>query len=309
MFETYVINSVDEFHKYFKLLKDCATRGDKQKIFHVGLDTEFICKDNHGESFKNSINWVENNTDTCISVCVLQLYSCSENSDIGICFVINLVKMGKPLPKNLIKILKSKSWIKTGVSVENDLEYLSLNYNLGNCSGGIDLDALAIMSNYNSTSLENLYNLLFTNSNININKKHQFFDWSQELTDDKIEYASLDALMSFELGKLFFNPIKDLLSLEVVNHKIVNSQPVNLIKSFDRNDQHINYIGKIQEYAQRNELTLPNYKITYEDNKKHPKLFTYECFFVGKFTSSTCTSKKKSKNESARKMFKLIKDF
>ena len=126
MVSVYVVNTANEFHLALKRLKTDSRQGN---VNIVGLDSEHICKDNYPESFDKSLNWVLDNTSIKVVTCILQI------SSKNVCMVINLVNLGPVLPKKLMKLLKNESWIKMGVGIDNDMQILSQNYNLGYCSG------------------------------------------------------------------------------------------------------------------------------------------------------------------------------
>ena len=301
MTTTYLVNSYDDFHKYFNHLKEDAMMGDGQRVYVVGLDTEFISKDNYPESFEKSNQWVVDNS--CkIAVCIVQIASKS------VCLVINLVKMGKQLPKRLIKLLTSESWIKLGVGIDNDMRLISSNYRLGHCSGSIELKSFALIAGHPTPNLELLYNQLIGG---HVKKTDSIHDWTNDLTDEQISYAAKDAIMSYQLGTSMINPsiiniqklvqmtMSNLLDIVIGNDDI---KPAKIEKSLNTK---VNNISKLNEYAQQMKLPSPEYTLI-ADNSKHPIKFIATCIFNDKKTDAIGLSKQEAKNIAARLMLEQI---
>jgi hypothetical protein len=275
--------------------------GDGQKVYVVGLDTEFISRDNYPVSFDKSNQWVTDNS--CkVAICIIQIASKS------VCLVINLVKMGKPMPKKLIKLLTSESWIKLGVGIDNDMRLISSNYRLGHCSGSMELKSFALITGHPTPNLELLYNQLIGG---HVKKTDSVHDWTKELTDEQISYAAKDAIMSYQLGISILNPslsnIKDLINKNksdkldfVIGND--NIKPTKIERSLDTK---INYIGKLNEYAQQLKLNSPEYA-SVADNTKHPIKFTVICTFNDKKTDATGLSKQEAKSIAAKLMLEQI---
>lgn len=301
MTTTYIVNSNDDFHKYFKYLKEDAVMGNNQKIYVVGLDTEFISKDNYPESFEKSDQWVINN-ECKVSICLIQVASKS------VCLIINLVKMGKYLPKKLIKLLTSESWIKLGIGIDNDLRLISSNYELGHCSGSIELKTFALIAEHPKPNLELLYNQIIGG---NVKKTDNMHDWTKDLTNEQISYAAKDAMMSYQLGISILNPsilmIKELTNNkhDKLNFVIGNNdnQPIKIEKS---ESIQINYIGRLNEYCQQSKIKSPDY-ISESDNSKHPIKFIVTCNFLDKKTIGNGLNKQDAKNLAAKLMLEQLK--
>jgi len=276
--------------------------GDGQKVYVVGLDTEFISKDNYPESFEKSSQWVINNS--CrVATCILQVASKS------VCLVINLVKMGKPLPKKLIKLLTSESWIKLGVGIDNDMRLISSNYQLGHCSGSIELKTFALIAGHPTPNLELLYNQLIGG---HVKKTDSVHDWTKDLTDEQISYAAKDAIMSYQLGISILNPSVSNIKNVIDKHKsdkleftIGNDDDFKVAKIQKSEDQKINYVGRLNEYAQQFKLTSPEYS-SVADTSKHPIKFIITCMFEGKKTDAMGLSKQEAKNIAAKLMLEQI---
>jgi hypothetical protein len=304
MTSTYLINSCDDFHEYYNILKDDATMGDQQKIFVVGFDIEFICKDNYPESFDKSETWVIDNS-TKIAACTIQI------SSKNVCFLINLIKMKHPLPKKLITILTSDSWVKIGIGVDNDMQILSSNYQLGHCSGTIELKSLALMSGHPKPNLEFLYNQFVGG---HIKKTNSVHDWSNDLTNEQIKYAAQDAIMSYQLGITLFEPLLNNIN-KIVNGDISSKLSINVMNCdnsnlhiIDKTHIDINYVGKLQEYLQIKKISMPDYNLENIDDSTHPPIFYISCKVLDYKTVGIDKSKKNAKSNAAEKLLRIIND-
>ncbi len=300
MTTTYLVNSTDDFHKYYPILKEDACRGDSQKVFVVGIDTEFICQDNYPESFLKSSEWVEDNSCKMV-VCVLQIASAN------VCMVINLVKMGKLMPDKLKKIITSDSWVKLGIGVENDLKILSSNYNLGYCGGALELKNIAIMALHPKPNLEFLYNQFVGG---HVKKTNSVHDWTTDFTGEQIMYAARDAIMSYQLGTSMLEPTLDVIKSKV---EIDTSSKLEIIIDNQEVDtkkpevSKINHVGRLQEYAQKLKIPLPEYTCV-NSTERNPSEFEVVCkFSTYNDTIGHGHNKKSAKTHSAKLMMEQIK--
>jgi len=308
MTTTYIINTTKDFGKYFKLLKEDAARGDKQRIYVVGLDTEFICRDNYQDSYERSSEWVIDNESLNFVICTVQI--ASEN----VCLVINLTKMGLPLPKKLVKLFTSESWLKMGIGIDGDMRILSSNYQLGHCSGVVELKSFPVLASHPKPNLEFLYNQFVGG---HAKKTDSVHDWALELTDEQIRYAARDAIMSYQLGMAIFEPTVRRID-EVVKNETSSKLSINIIGVDDQDSimesQEVrksgilteNYVGTLQEYSQQNRITLPVYEVVNIDESVHPKVFTTSCKFDGSETFGSGKSKREAKADSAKEMLSLF---
>lgn len=286
MTSTYIVETIDNFNKYYTELKKNAINGYNQKVYTIGLDIEYICQDNYPISFFLSKNWTKDNSNK-IAACLLQI--ASKN----ICLIINLTRIGKYLPNNLIKLLVSDSWIKLGIGIDNDLKILSQNYELGHCGGAFELKNIALMATHPRPSLENLYNQFVGGY---IKKSNSVHDWTLELTDEQLNYSARDAIMSYQLGLNILKP-----SIEYINDKAIDDKlNLDIKNKITRLDNNINYIGRLQEYAQKNKYDLPIY---IEDKNIESKYFVFNCYFDDKNTIGKALNKKKARTESAKLMY------
>lgn len=285
MFNVYVINDKESFQKYFPLLQESSRVGS---VHLVGFDIEFISQDCYPGPFKTAKKWIKN-TDCGIAACIVQI------STDKICLVINLTKLKKTIPKQLFKVISSESWIKMGVGIENDLNILSNNYNLGHCAGSIELKNLGILGQLESPNLANMYNLFHDS---NVEKIDSVCDWSKDkLSAEELDYAAEDARMSYKLGKKILMPALQ----GITNIEKKEKKDIEAVINTTVPDVQLNYIGKLQEYAQQNRLLLPEYSCTALTMNSMPA-FKFVCKFDGKKTECTYDSKKKAKQRVSKLM-------
>jgi hypothetical protein len=298
--KTIIIKSRQEFNDNYNELKESARVMSIPNVFLVGLDTEYITSGTYPEAYKGAGAWVRNTTGTSIAICLIQL------STEEICLVINLVKLKNDIPESLLDILRNDSWIKVGVGVELDLKYLSSNYELGHCAGGIELRNIALLGHYKSPSLENLYSDMVGR---HVRKTSSICNWSGELKREQLEYAARDAMMSYQLFKVMLGPsiewikekegdktVKDKLSVEIIN--LEENIGVSLVSEVI--EKKSNYIGELNEYAQQRRLALPLYEI--KEVSTCPSVFQTTCYFNGKKVETQDRSKQLSKKKAAEKM-------
>lgn len=313
--KVYYIKSVDEFNKYFKILEQSAIIKSEHssRIFKIGLDIEFISTANFPRVF---VDWIPNKKSKQIT-CLIQVAT----NDVVMIF--NVVKM-KCLPKKLQKMITSQSWMKMGVNVENDLSILSENYNLGHCSGGIELQNLAIAAGIQRPNLVNIYNLLF---DANEKKGCSICDWSSDLSQESLDYAAKDAIISYQIGVAILDPSINYLcknskrikkfeneySVEFVDidnpHK--KNKKVIIVDDSDLSPDisdilNINgdCVSRLQMHSQKNNKKRPIYIFT--KCKGHEQKYKCTCKYDGKMTTGEEIGKKKSKQLAAAKMCKKV---
>jgi hypothetical protein len=281
----HVINSAFEFNQVFKEFQKYARLSEEGKAFMIGFDLEFINKDCYPLSHAK-VTWVSKKHP--IVPCVLQIAAPS------MCLVINLTKFGPKLPKNLLKIIQNKCWIKYGVSVDNDLQYLSQSYELGHCGGCMELTNFAELGGIASPSLKNLTFLLL---GINIGKKAGLCDWSEPLNTKRVIYAAQDAIASLYCGIVLVRPVVNALKKGIIPTKIrfgfeiVNDIAPKMIAETK------NYVGKLQEICMVSDHKMPAYTFT-----KVPAGFI--CRVTGTTTvSSRPTHSKKLAKQCAARMY------
>lgn len=283
------IDSNELFLEHFnQFKKDSQINNDSHPIFHIGLDCEFISKNNYPNSYEESIKWTQRRTYD-ISVCILQFANSKA------CLVIDMTKLGPILCTQLEEILKSGNWIKTGVGIDMDITYLSDNFQLGQCNGCIDLRTFGLASECQGPNLE------FINDVYNfdpINKKQisakSVNDWTQPLTVNQLKYASNDAIASYNIGSKLVNSFISSFKNDLKNYQESKTTKTIIVT----NDIDINYVGKLQEIAQKNKLEFPKYLESLENGA-----FTCECHFENISDIGYGQNKKMAKSESARKIY------
>lgn len=256
-------------------------------IYHVGLDCEYINEGNFPESYKSADLWTKKRNYK-IAVCILILSS--NNS----CLIINLKKIGPELPSKLIELLQSGNWIKTGVGINNDMIYLADNFNLPFYSGVIDIVTIASLAEFKKPSLDNLsqhFNII----KMKKKKENSIQDWSKSLTVEMIEYCSRDGFASYHLGELIIKNMISSLNLELKD----NSDNIKIKTSIE---QEKNEIMLLNEYAQKNNLGLPNYAF----EKIGEQLFNCTCKFKGFESSARSNNKKQAKLIVTKQIYDII---
>jgi hypothetical protein len=180
--------------------------------------------------------------------------------------VVDLTKFNKILPNGLIEILTSGNWIKTGVGIDLDIQYISDNFGLSQANGIVDIKTYALLSGISNPNLEFLSGIEKPETNYN--------DWSLPITLNNLKYAGSDAFCSYNLGKQFLK-----ISSNVFSNKRINStENINKISTTLSNET--NYVGLLQEYVMKNctnrtIVELPRYTDFEADKKTH--LFAVEC--------------------------------
>lgn len=302
-----VVQSSEQFHLIYDEFKNSAKLDllDKNlestnEKFLIGLDTEYISKDNNPESFSKCYNWVHRVKK--IAVCKLQI------ATEKISLVIDLCKFEKQLPDNLVKIITSESWIKTGIGISNDLKYLSYNFDLGQCNGGIDIKQFAEMKGCLSPNLLNIFQNIAGTYDHHIKKskkKDNFtFDWSLDMSMEQIEYASMDAYMSYKIGEyLIIGIVKypqfDKFKFDIMDSNESMKNQKKILSNITLLITQKNYIGLLQEYAQKNKLKLPIYQ---DEVNNDPDKFKISCNFESLKVYGFGPNKVKAKTLSAEKM-------
>lgn len=283
------ITNTKEFLDYFNIFKKTAKTNSNPTTYCIGLDLEYFSVFNNPNI--DYSGWIIGNTDNV--ACVLQMATES------MVLVIHLALMGLPLPKKIFKILKSESWIKMGIGIDNDLNILSKCYNLGHCSGSIELRNIALLANVKNPSLGELYNRL-GNFRISKLKSSSPQCWTKSLNDRLLKYCIYDAFMSYDLGIILLKPTidhikKPKLSLISNREKEIPSNQSNSSKEVSKQISYSNYVGQLQEISQTKNIVFPIFTSLSElyDNKPLHKV---QCVWMDKlFESEFCKSKKMAK--------------
>ncbi len=253
-----IIENIDQFNKIYGKFYDQSLSGDANKGVHIiGLDCEYITNVSYPKSHEEA-NWCVNKGDTI--VCKIQL--ATQN----MCLIIDLCKMGKILPENLIQIIRSESWLKFGAGTTLDIDCLSRQYNLGNCNGVINASILCTYFGSTNSNLENLYNSLSKTKEPFKKIEVKGRDWSQEMTVQQIKYAAEDAYASYIIGYELMNHMKKSLGIIFTKYEQEDNLPLvdkNII-SVQVSDE--NYVGMLMEYCQKNKLGTPEYQYYIDGN-------------------------------------------
>lgn len=278
----FYIENEFEFNRIWPLLKEKACVCESPKIYHIGLDIEYISEKNFEEDFTKS-NWVFNKA-SGIVVCILSI----STKDINI--VINLKQIGPTLNPQLIEIITSRNWIKTGVGVDLDVKYLSENFNLKNCFGYIDISLFASISGIKTPNLEYCYQILVDPSEKK--DKLKIHNWSQEITERDFNYCLKDSKMSYETGKVcidtFINVFKQSYknNSEIIeslaNEKIAIEEKQKINSISDKQIVKKDYISKVYQYFLEKKYSPPSFcfqEIT--ENKFQCLLFHNETIYIG----------------------------
>ena len=297
MLDIYNINSATEFELYAHLLEKSAVTNTSPNMYRIGLDLEYksvtdLMKQN---KILEDVDFIINKNISCIP-CVVQLATDS------VALVCNLTKMGLPLPPKLIMMLTSPSWIKTGIGLDIDLKYLAAAYNLGHCSGAIDLRNIAILGGIEKPSLVNIYNYSGGIPLPMVDVKHE---WLGVLSEDQIKYAAYDAYMSYQIGKYILEPsINALINMETLKFKIHNP-PQSTNKLPGVSDYNKNYIGSLNNLASSLKVKYPNYITTTVSEQTQVIINWKEC--TDKEFVATSKGKTTAKQDAARQMLEHLK--
>ena len=305
-----VIENIDQFNKIYTKFYEQSLGIDAIIGIHlIGLDCEYISRSSYPESYDKA-DWCINKGDGMPIICKLQI--ATQNISI----IIDLCKIGKFLPDNLINILKSESWLKFGAGITCDMDHLSYQYNLGNCNGVINASILCRYFGSLNPKLENLYNILSKTKEPFKKLEVKGRDWSREMTVSQIKYASEDACASYIIGVELMNHMRNSLNMLFTkfdnnNQEDQNIQNNNTIEVKVSNE---NYVGILMDYVQRNKLKPPSFDYSMNiDNSKNIKTFYCTCtieHFEKKYVkkSDGFTNKKDSKQNSSKQILDLIQN-
>lgn len=293
------IDSPTQFNTKFNQFKENSEIQTSPAIYHIGLDCEYITESNFPHSYAQSTNWINKST-YGIAICCIQIANSKE------CLVIDVTKFNKVLPKKLIEILTSGNWLKTGVGIDLDMQYIQDNFSLPQCNGVLDMRTHAILSGVNTPSLEHLSGI---SKNENISGQR---DWSQPISLQQLKYAGSDGFCSYNVGKQFLK-----ISLNAFKNKttitykdIVDKESLTLITQTLQKNK-INYVGILQEYvmshaSNRTSIELPIYTDYEADKKTH--LFAVECKIKGVLGHGVGQNKMTAKQNSAKVVYEKLLD-
>lgn len=270
--------------------KEASKLHGDPSIYLVGLDCEFISRSNFPESFEKSKEWTKNNKYDA-SVCVLQI--ANESS----CLILDMTKLGPVLPSTLGDILTSNNWIKMGVGIDLDIKYLSDNFDLGQCSGHMDIKNLAIISGSKFPSLEKVNDAMgFTHLDKTLDSMR---DWSKPLTVNQLKYAANDAFASYKIGKKMLHELKRGIGM-YFSENICDITPARNIISINSFPKIPNYVGMLQEHSQKNKLDLPKYEeLEVSVDKDNIHTFVCQCTYNGAIGIGSGKNKPSAKQNAA----------
>ncbi|ARF08315.1 double-stranded RNA binding motif-containing protein [Catovirus CTV1] len=290
-----VIENTDQFNKIYPILYSKSTTSSTG-VHVIGLDCEFITEVSYKESFEKA-DWCIRKGDKPI-VCKLQIAAA------GICIILDLCRIGKRLPDNLINMLKSESWIKCGIGISNDMDYLSYQYDLGNCNGSLNISTFCKLFGLPNPNLENVYNLLIKSDEKFHKNELKGRDWSKDMTVNQVKYASEDAIASYKIGIEFLCHMSKSLETILFN-KTSDNNINNLIEIKVSNE---NYVGALLEYVQKNKLAPPSFDFEIDniENKFYCRCSLEINQKIITVTSDGFTNKKDSKHNVCKKMLSFI---
>ncbi len=226
-----------EYISTFKRLTDILIPLKKKSkhggISVIGLDIEFMLKSTinkqrikrynikHKFNNRNQPKWVEKRSR--IIPCVLSI-ACKD-----LCLVINLTTalIDKKLPRSLCKIIESPSWIKSGNGIYNDIQILSNSYNISNnIRGIIDMEIFAKMNNVKNRTLGRMYKLVSKNCKL-YDKQESIGKWDTDLSQEHINYAANDAIMSYYLFMRYIEPSNIFIKNKLLNKHLAKKCDCN----------------------------------------------------------------------------------
>jgi hypothetical protein len=296
---TYLIEHRSQWDEIFPDFKEKSLFSND--IYLIGLDCEYITKTSHPKSFEDGCNkWFKKSDEDVnysdVAVCLIQIANATQ------CLIINLCTMNLDLPPLLIDLLESEKWIKTGVGINLDMKYLSVNIGVKNCDSVFDVKIYASLVGCSTPNLKNVYESLY---NEILDKKicDSKHDWSKKLTVNHLKYASNDAFASYKIGKQMLKNLSSSFS-NILNDKNKNITKVGVKPILTLKSKELNYIGLIQEYSQKEKLELPQYNSIQSDNIKFT--FCYNCIFMDKKTFGYGNSLKQAKTDAAKKMYEKV---
>jgi hypothetical protein len=313
-YTVYVVETLAQWSEVYKDFYEKSTTHKSPVIHLIGLDCEYINKSNQPESFAMSNKWIKcANCVNCvngggggyIAVCKVQL-ACPSMS-----IIIDLCSLGPNLPDTLIDIFKNDAWIKCGVGTGQDLTHLSQNYGLGQCNGGFDVKNYVQMAGCQTPNLATTYSKLY-NKQFEKDKRISMVDWSDPLTVEQIKYAANDAYVSYLIGTWIVTRMVGLLNPVVrdcnngegeVKEPAEDKPKMLVLKNSVSNE--VNYVGLLQEWTQKNKLSMPTYLETTND-ASHKQKFSCVCILNSFKRTGEGNSKKEAKQNAAKQVYENI---
>lgn len=290
-----IIENSQQFHEAYRSLYELSN--SDSDIHMVGLDCEYVTKDLHPESYE-AANWCAVKNQHKVAA---KLQIAAEN----LCIIVDLCKIGCELPNDLVLILESENWLKFGVGITIDMEVLAYQYKLEKCNGVFDMGIICKYLGCSNPNLEYLYNAFGCSSDKFKKTNDKFVDWSQDMTTSQIKYASGDAYASYGIGKEMMKHTKKSVCVlfdKYNKNNTVPDVPAN-ITTIEIPICKNNYIGAINEYAQKNKTMLPTF-----DYIKYNDMFICKCDMetsggIVSFSSEPNANKKNAKHDVCKKIF------
>lgn len=224
--KTIIISSVEAFNFYFTEFKNLSRIRSNPDIYHIGLDLEYINKSNFPKSYEK----IKGQKDKYkIKICLIQL------SNEVMSLIVRVSEM-LTMPTNLENVLISSNWIKTGVGIDLDMNYLMSNFNLSGVPFYLDLKTFYSLQGESNPNLENILRKELGEFSKNDSTVK---DWSNELDFKSIKYAVEDAYYSYSLAKKFIPGYSDTMVKKLDEFE------------YEVSDIQENYVNRLQEFFQK----------------------------------------------------------
>lgn len=275
----FIVNTVEGFNNVYNEFAVSAKICEAPRIQHIGIDTEYISRDNYRESFDTIDNqW----SGSKVKICTIQM---STQTVTIILKVFDIVY----LPSKLVEIFQSPSWIKTGIGINLDCKYIRENFGISHIEGVMDITTFEHMMGNSAPNMEALIHIATGRTHRKVNK---IIDWTINMSgnfiDRQLEYLICDGYYSYALGRKFIP----------CYHDDCSPLPDYETEVIDINE---NYIGRLEEFCSKHLLIFESNITNCTDS--------FTCIVRVKdkvFTSSPHTNKKFAKQESYKKCLKFL---
>ncbi|KMT15262.1 hypothetical protein BVRB_3g063710 [Beta vulgaris subsp. vulgaris] len=161
----------------------------------VGLDIEW--RPNFGRNFDNPVATLQLCTTTTTTT------TTNNHSLSYTCLIFQIIHCPPPLPKSLSDFLSNENNVFAGVGIRSDVEQLLVDYDLG-VKNLVDLGVLAVEKIVDARKGMGLKELTRILMDVEVNKPKSvtLSRWDSEwLSYAQIQYACVDAFLSFEIGR------------------------------------------------------------------------------------------------------------
>ena len=284
---TILIENVEEFGAIYEEFKTTSVVKNNPRIYHVGIDIEYITSDYYVSSYNNIKNQKDNNYK--LKVCYINI------SNENMILLINIAKFVF-IPSTLRIIICSEHWIKTGVGIDLDIHYLMNIFGFNGTPAYIDIKTMELIKG--TTTNPNLENLI----SIYLGEKYKkvssaVCDWSGKLDYKHYKYMIQDAFYSYALGREYIPTPK------YFEGKIFldDTEEINI----ERLNIPENYTGRMVEYFQRIEKRFPEIQITtnLSTPRNENENFIAMCRYNDKLYSGIGRSKTESRQNLSKEFF------